>query len=81
MSTMTSFMSFFRSKPPTQVDRSLAELSSVTLTRHVDVDGNTLPRGSRGTVVYVYQDGRGFEVEFEQPFHAVVTLERSDLDQ
>jgi len=32
-----------------------------------------------GTVVAAYSDGMGYEVEFENPFHAVVTLEACDL--
>ena len=56
------------------------ELSVVTLTRDVDVDGERLPRGATGVVVAVYADGLGYEVEFEQPFHAVVTLEAGDLN-
>ena len=32
-----------------------------------------------GTVVAAYADGFGYEVEFERPFHAVVTLEVGDL--
>jgi hypothetical protein len=30
-------------------------------------------------VVAAYGDGLGYEVEFERPFHAVVTLEAGDL--
>ena len=55
------------------------ELSVVALTHDVNVDGAMLPNGSRGTVVYVYQTGVAYEVEFEEPFHAVVTLEPGDL--
>ena len=56
-----------------------AELSPVTLKRPVDVQGRRLPVGARGTVVAAYRDGIGFEVEFLDPFHAVVTLEADDL--
>ncbi len=56
-----------------------AELSVVALTHAVDVAGRSLPAGARGTVVAAYSDGIGYEVEFERPFHAVVTLEAGDL--
>ena len=56
-----------------------AELSVVALARAVDVDGRSLPAETRGMVVAAYTDGLGYEVEFEHPFHAVVTLEAGDL--
>ena len=56
-----------------------AELSVVALTHTVDVEGRSLPVGAQGTVVAAYEDGLGYEVEFERPFHAVVTLEAGDL--
>ena len=56
-----------------------AELAPVTLKRPIEAEGRRLPAGSRGTVVAAYRDGTGFEVEFFEPFHAVVTLEADDL--
>ncbi len=56
-----------------------AELSVVALTRAVDVEGQSLPEGALGTVVAAHGDGVGYEVEFERPFHAVVTLQAGDL--
>jgi len=56
-----------------------AELAPVTLKRPVEVGEQRLPAGSRGTVVAAYRDGNGFEVEFFEPFHAVVTVEADDL--
>ena len=64
---------------PNPVIRHFAELSVVALTHAVDVDGRRLAKGSRGTVVAAYHDGVGYEVEFEAPFHAVLTLEAGDL--
>jgi Domain of unknown function (DUF4926) len=61
------------------VARRFAELSVVALTHAIDVEGRSLPEGTRGTVVAAYRDGVGYEVEFEHPFHAVVTLEAGDL--
>ncbi len=58
---------------------SFAELSMVALTRAVEVEGRSLPKGTLGTVVAAYGDGVGYEVEFERPFHAVVTLQAGDL--
>ena len=56
-----------------------AELSVVTLTRAVEVEGRSLPEGALGTVVAAYGDSVGYEVEFERPFHAVLTLQACDL--
>lgn len=55
------------------------ELSLVTLKNPVVTDGRRLPAGARGTIVAAYSDGIGYEVEFFEPFHAVVTLEANDL--
>jgi hypothetical protein len=57
----------------------ISELAVVALTRTIHIDNKPLPAGSKGTVVAAYDDGLGYEVEFEAPFHAVVTLEASDL--
>lgn len=38
-----------------------------------------LPKAAPGTVVGVYAGGEGYEVDFDRPFHAVVTLDRVDL--
>jgi hypothetical protein len=51
----------------------------VALTHPHACEGGTLPEGSRGAVVFVYRDGAGYEVEFVEPFHCVVTLERADI--
>jgi hypothetical protein len=56
-----------------------AELAVVSVRHPVDVDGQTLPAGTRGTIVAAYADGVGYEVEVFEPFHAVVTLEAGDL--
>ncbi len=60
-------------------DPSFAELSVVALTHAVEIEGQSLPEGTLGTVVAAYGDGVGYEVEFERPFHAVVTLQAGDL--
>ncbi len=64
---------------PRPAKRSFAELSMVGLGHAVPVEGRFLPAGSRGTVVGVYRDGYGYEVEFTRPFHAIVTLHVDDL--
>ena len=56
-----------------------AELSRVKFKRPFDLEGGRLPVGSRGTVVAAYRNGVGLEMEFFEPFHAVVTLEVDDL--
>lgn len=68
-------------QPPDAAEkkRRFAELSIVSLRDQAAVDSRVLPAGSRGTVVAAYSDGIGYEVEFFEPFHAVVTLEADDL--
>jgi hypothetical protein len=51
----------------------------VRLVRPVKEGRRTLPAGTAGTVVLAYSDGIGYEVEFDYPFHAIVTLEANDL--
>ncbi|GGE11447.1 hypothetical protein GCM10011529_17190 [Polymorphobacter glacialis] len=60
-------------------DRHFAELSIVALTRAVEIEAGLLPVGASGVVVGIYADGKGYEVEFQKPFHAVVTLDVADL--
>ena len=55
------------------------ELSDVTLNHAVDFEGRILPAGASGTVVAAYASGQAYEVEFEKPFHAVVTLDAADI--
>ena len=56
-----------------------ADLSRVALRVAKHVDEGDLPAGSQGTVVGVYSDGAGYEVEFVQPISAVVTLNANEL--
>lgn len=51
----------------------------VALTRSRECEGRTLPEGAMGAVVFAYRDGRGYDVEFVEPFHCVVTVERGDI--
>ena len=56
------------------------ELSVVVLRRSIAVRRAVMPAGARGTVVGVYRDQLGYEVEFNRPFHAVLTIEETDLN-
>ncbi|HUD19102.1 MAG TPA: DUF4926 domain-containing protein [Patescibacteria group bacterium] len=56
------------------------ELSSVTLTH--DIPTHNLSKGDAGTVVHVYANGEGYEVEFFNSMGetiAVLTLSPTDL--
>lgn len=57
-------------KPPP----GLNNLDCVVLGEEVDTGAGRLPRGARGTIVLVWRDGDAFEVEFSNPFPALVTL-------
>ena len=61
-------------------ERAIPELSVVALTHPVKAaDNRVLPQGATGTVIFAYRDGAGYAVEFEEPFHSVVTVERDDI--
>jgi hypothetical protein len=56
------------------------EHSMVRLSRACDTDdGRTLPAGASGAVVGIWREGLAYEVEFSDPFHAVVTLRPQQL--
>jgi hypothetical protein len=59
----------------------IPELSIVALRHSRKCDGKVLPEGATGAVVHAYRDGAGYEVEFEEPFHCVVTVGRDDIRQ
>ena len=61
--------------------KRITELSVVALRRSRECDGKVLPEGAKGAVVHAYRDGAGYEVEFEEPFHCVVTVGRDDIRQ
>ena len=74
----TSFLAT-GAQPKTPRLLPLPELSVVTLARNIAMGAGNLPKGALGTIVHVYDRGKAYEVEFEIPFHAVVTLESGDL--
>jgi Domain of unknown function (DUF4926) len=59
--------------------RSIPELSIVSLKRSRECEGKVLPEGTTGAVVYAYRDGAGYEVEFAEPFHCVLTVGADDI--
>ena len=59
--------------------RDFAEFGYVALAHPIEHQGSTLPAGTRGVVVHKHADGIGYEVEFEHPAFAVITLSRTDL--
>ena len=59
----------------------IEELTVVRLLDGVDVAMHgLLPAGTLGAVVFVHDDGRAYDVEFIDPFAAVLTLRRSDIE-
>jgi len=57
----------------------IPELSLVALRQSRECDGRVLPEGATGAVVFAYRDGVGYEVEFDEPFHCVVSLTRDEI--
>ena len=60
---------------------AIQELTLVALTQPRQVSGKLLPEGAKGAVVHAYRDGAGYEVEFDEPFHCVITVRRDDIRQ
>ena len=59
-----------------------AEHSIVTRSSDMRLDdGRVLPSGAKGAVVGIWRDGVAYEVEFDEPFHAVVTVPVANLRQ
>ena len=58
----------------------IEELSVVSLKKPLETDEGFIPSGTEGVVVSVYGEGAAYCVEFEQPFHAVVTVECDFID-
>lgn len=58
----------------------IPELTEITLKRAVDVQGVHMPAGAHGVVMAAYADGLAYEVEFAAPKHAVLTVERRDIE-
>ena len=52
----------------------IEELSGVRLRQAIDCEGGRLPAGASGTIVAVHAAGEAYSVEFEEPFHALVSL-------
>jgi uncharacterized protein DUF4926 len=65
--------------PIAERDRSIPELSVVALAHALPCGDKMLPEGTTGAIVFAYRDGVGYEVEFDEPFHCVVTVERDDI--
>ncbi len=57
----------------------IRELETVRLLADVPSESGPLPEGSIGAVVHRYEKGKAFEVEFLEPFHAVVTVRAEQL--
>jgi hypothetical protein len=61
---------------------ALREFSMVALRADIALpDHRVMPSGSRGAIVFVYENGAAYEVEFSRPFHALLTIEASLLDE
>jgi hypothetical protein len=60
-------------------DTRFHDLDVVRLTEDVRADGGLFPRGSCGTIVFVYGGARAYEVEFDAPQADVVTVREDQL--
>ena len=65
-------------KMPVEVS-PFSELDVVRLRAVVSTDEGIIPSGAVGTIVYLHSGSDAYEVEFADPFPAVVTLREGDL--
>ncbi len=57
------------------------ELDDVRLTEGVEVSPiGFLPAGTRGTIMAVHGNGEAYDVEFAEPFHALLSLEADKVE-
>lgn len=60
----------------------MSEHSLVQLSSRLSLeDGRTLPGGSIGAIVGVWDGGAAYVVEFAEPFHMIVTLPAGSIRQ
>ncbi len=57
---------------------ALAVFTEVRLPHSIAVYGQLIPEGTAGVVVASYEDGLAYEIDFEAPFAAVLTLKAAD---
>jgi hypothetical protein len=57
----------------------ISELTRVVAVRDIHEGRDTVPAGATGTVVFVYEDGAGYEIEFTSPFHTVISARRDAI--
>ena len=51
----------------------------VSLARPLSIEETFMPEGAKGVIMATYADGKAYEVEFDHPIHAVLTVEDKDL--
>jgi hypothetical protein len=57
----------------------LNDLTRVRAVREIRQGSKCVPVGSTGTIVHVYDDGDGYEVEFFDPINDVITADATDI--
>lgn len=68
------------SHAPNSAAHALPELSSVVTVHEIREGSKVVPKGSKGAIVFVHEGGAGYEVEFTEPVHLVISASRDDLD-
>ena len=58
----------------------LPELSSVVAVREIHEGDKVVPPGAKGAIVFVHDGGAGYEVEFVEPVHVVISASRDELE-
>ncbi len=63
-----------------EAEPAIPELSVVALRAELRLaDERVLPAAAEGTVVGLWGDGKGYVVEFDEPFRAVASVEGDQL--
>lgn len=60
--------------------QTMPELSIVALKNERSCEDGILPPGTQGTIVHVYNDEAGYEVEFSEPFRCILTVSRDEVE-
>lgn len=60
---------------------TIHEIDRVALLGEISTTEGVMPVGTVGTVVYRYNNGEAYEVEFTKPFHLIATLKSNEISK
>lgn len=66
--------------PPPPDKPRFSELSSVIAIKEIHEGGRTVRPGARGVILFAHDAGVGYEVEFVEPEHLVISASPDELE-